>query len=347
MDNRPTDYNQRKKNQPMISVIVPIYKVEQYLNRCVQSIINQTYTNLEILLVDDGSPDRCPSICDNWEKKDKRIRVIHKKNGGLSDARNFGIDQSRGDWLIFIDSDDYIMPDMCEKLLDSAEKNKADIAFCGLFYDYGNHCESIIPFLKEKEQVFSREEIITLYFRNKSIEFVVAWNKIYRRDLFFDSQKIRYPVGYLHEDEFTTYKLLYTARRTSWISDELYAYVQRGGSIMSSFGISNAEDILVCVKDYFSWSEKKAPHLRKLLEYKVFLSYLGLLSRCREEIDYCAYVWIAKKWDIFLQSHISHYLMNPYADWKSRMKYILFRCHCYFPLQCIWNKYIKKFFLNS
>ena len=116
----------------MISVIVPIYNVEKYVNKCVGSIVNQTYTNLEIILVDDGSPDRCPEICDEWAKKDSRIKVIHKKNGGLSDARNAGMKIASGDYIAFVDSDDWIAPEMYERLLMAIKNDNSDIAACAV-----------------------------------------------------------------------------------------------------------------------------------------------------------------------------------------------------------------------
>ena len=124
--------------ESLISIIVPVYKVENYLERCLISIIRQSYQNLEIILVDDGSPDDCPLLCDAWAEKDKRIRVIHKANGGLSDARNVGIDASHGDYLMFVDSDDYISLEMCQKLMNTAIIEDADIVSCNLYWTYGD-----------------------------------------------------------------------------------------------------------------------------------------------------------------------------------------------------------------
>ena len=119
-------------NKACISVIVPVYKVEPYLDRCVQSVVNQTYPNLEIILVDDGSPDQCPVMCDTWAKKDPRIRVIHKKNGGLSDARNAGMAAASGEYISFVDSDDWIAPEMLERLVKALERDDSDIAACAV-----------------------------------------------------------------------------------------------------------------------------------------------------------------------------------------------------------------------
>ena len=118
------------KNERLISVIVPVYKVENYLNQCLESIVKQTYSNLEILLVDDGSPDRCPEICDEWARREKRVRAIHKQNGGLSDARNAGLALAQGELVMFVDSDDWIAPEMAEKMLEAMEREEADMVIC-------------------------------------------------------------------------------------------------------------------------------------------------------------------------------------------------------------------------
>lgn len=118
------------KNERLISVIVPVYKVENYLNQCLESIVKQTYSNLEILLVDDGSPDRCPEICDEWARREKRVRAIHKRNGGLSDARNAGLALAQGELVMFVDSDDWIAPEMAEKMLEAMEREEADMVIC-------------------------------------------------------------------------------------------------------------------------------------------------------------------------------------------------------------------------
>lgn len=333
-----TDQMHEKQNgTPLLSVIVPIYKVESYLDRCVQSIVDQTYKNLEIILVDDGSPDRCPEMCDSWKQRDNRIHVIHKANGGLSDARNVGIEQSHGEWLAFVDSDDYIMPDMYEKLMTEALRCQADIAFCGYFLDYTTHHESLNPFFKDKRKVLSGKEMVEFYFRIHSVEFVVAWNKLYRRSLFFGPSHIRYPVGKLHEDAFTTYKLFYPSRKIVWLNEELYAYVQRDGSIMTNFGLKNLETILAYTEDYIAWSDKNAPQCRKLVEYAAYMQYINTLLHCHEEPQLDPHGELLKKWHAFLGREVRKYLWNPYASKKDQLRYILISTHMYFLFQKIWR----------
>ncbi len=217
--------------EELVSVIVPIYNVEEYLPKCVDSIIAQKYTNLEILLIDDGSPDRSGEIADSYAEKDKRIHVIHKKNGGLSDARNAGIDVALGDYLVFIDSDDYVHSEMISRMMEAVKNTSSDMAVCA------------VKSVKENEMLTSDSEIgnyeITViermekrteyFFEKHCVEFNVAWNKLYPARFF---KKIRYPFGKIHEDEFTTWKILEMAERVVYIGEPLYFYVQRETSIM-------------------------------------------------------------------------------------------------------------------
>lgn len=206
-------------NEDLISIVVPIYKVEKYINTCVESILNQTYTNTEIILVDDGSPDNCGKICDEYKEKDNRIKVIHKENGGLSDARNFGLKDATGKYVVFIDSDDYIEEKYVELLYKAAKENDVPIAQCGInkVDDNGKLIEKTQidkPTLKNYGQAI--EEMCISNWDN-----VVVWNKIYLRSLF---DKIEFPKGKIHEDEFTTYKLVYNAKKIFIIPDCLYNY---------------------------------------------------------------------------------------------------------------------------
>ena len=210
----------------LISVIVPIYKVEEYLDECVASILSQTHSRLEVILVDDGSPDNCPQMCDDWAKKDERIRVIHKINGGLSDARNAGIEIATGEYIAFVDSDDFIMPDMLEKLLAAIQREKADIAACGILDCEGDRRRA----WGCKDLAGTPERIFDLLYHDTAYP-VAAWNKLYRRECW---QELRFPVGKTCEDAFTTYRLIHNARRIVMVPQALYCYRIRPGSIMTA-----------------------------------------------------------------------------------------------------------------
>ncbi|MDO5311667.1 MAG: glycosyltransferase family 2 protein, partial [Clostridia bacterium] len=181
--------------QPLISVIIPVYKVEDYLPACVESVLSQTYSNTEIILVDDGSPDNCPRMCTAFAESDSRIRVIHKENGGLSSARNAGIDAARGEFLAFLDSDDLWSPWFLERLYRAITETNADFAVC-LFRRFQGKPD-VVPALPADHLCFSQRDAYECLFDHHNVNMVVAWNKLYRARLF---DKIRYPVGKLHED---------------------------------------------------------------------------------------------------------------------------------------------------
>lgn len=210
-----------------ISVIVPVYKVEAYLEECIASIVSQTHRNLEIILVDDGSPDNCGAICDYWAEKDSRIQVIHKENGGLSDARNAGIAAARGDYIAFVDSDDWILPDMCEKLLTALIRENADISACNIRTCYPTRQST---YGCKAYTVGNSEKILSMLYQDTMYP-VSAWNKLYRRSLWAD---IRFPKGKICEDAFTTYLLVDKAGTIVQIPDALYCYRIRENSIMTS-----------------------------------------------------------------------------------------------------------------
>lgn len=213
--------------KPLLSIIVPVYDVERYLPKCMDSILAQTFTDFELILVDDGSPDNCPALCDAAAAKDARIRVIHQKNGGLSAARNAGLDAARGAWIGFVDSDDYIAPEMYEALYQAVQSTGADLALC----DYaevdeaGAPCQSMHIRLEKKD--FTGRDLL----KNATDSTIQpAWNKLYRRDIF---AQLRYPEGKLNEDLFLIPEICLNTQKAVVVPKALYYYVQRGGSIMS------------------------------------------------------------------------------------------------------------------
>ena len=204
---------------PTISVIVPVYKVEPYLNRCVDSILRQTYQDFELILVDDGSPDRCGEICDEYARQDSRVHVIHKENGGLSDARNAGIDwveaNSDSRWLIFADSDDWVHPELLARLLDAATAFDLKISVCG-YQETEGADPAVLP-----EDMRPCRWTPKRFYMGHFVNATVAWGKLYSRSCFRD---IRYPVGKIHEDEFVTYRLLFAQKEIAVVPAPLYAY---------------------------------------------------------------------------------------------------------------------------
>lgn len=212
-------------SSPLISIIVPVYKVELYLRRCLDSVVNQTYKNLEIILVDDGSPDNCPQICDEYAMKDNRIIVIHKENGGLSDARNAGLDICKGDFISFIDSDDWVEDDYISTLYELFSDD-IDIAV-GNFQQFSKDNRFFSP-EKQAEGVFSSNKILDEILSHKT-PYKLAWGKLFRKKLF---KTIRFPLGKIHEDEFTGYKPYCFSKYIACTDKVLYHYLRRSDSIM-------------------------------------------------------------------------------------------------------------------
>ena len=236
-----------------ISIVVPIYNVEKYLNQCIESIINQTYKNLEIILVNDGSSDNSGKICDEYEKQDERIIVIHKENGGLSDARNAGIEIATGKYIGFVDSDDYIEEDMYELLYNNMIKENTEISCCNRFLLYANKKE--IYGEKKYYAVMDSQEAIELSCKIGYIG-ISAYTKLYKRDLF---SNIRYPKGKISEDMYTTYKLFDKANKIVYDSTPKYYYRQRKGSITNSKKINiNA---LEAAKEMIEFVRNKYPDI--------------------------------------------------------------------------------------
>ncbi len=213
-------------NQPLLSVIVPIFKVEEYLDRCVESIVNQTYKNLEIILVDDGSPDNCPQMCDSWAEKDNRIKVIHKENGGLSDARNAGLKIATGEIVSFIDSDDWIELDMFERMLNRMIEDDSDIASCGVkWVEEGG---SVIRYVTTNDGVLDTQSAMKELLNDGKLKQHV-WNKVYKYNLIKD---ILFEKGKYHEDVFWSYQIVGRVKSVSIVKESFYNYVQRSNSIM-------------------------------------------------------------------------------------------------------------------
>ncbi len=261
---------------PMISIIVPVYNVEGYLDRCIKSIVSQTFTELEIILVDDGSPDASGAMCDEWARKDERIRVFHKKNGGLSDARNCGLDMASGEYVAFIDSDDWIDKDMMEVLYNAIQKYDADIAECSWRCIYKDRIEEETENTGEYitgNNIFAlRGEIQWKYFKS------IACNKLYKKELF---RNVRFPVGKLHEDEYTTHLVFYNARRLVYIDCSKYNYDRtREESITAKFCEKNLDviDALQSRLDFFY--EKGLVEIQQEMENLYFNILLDRLYKC-------------------------------------------------------------------
>lgn len=253
---------------PKVSVVVPVYKVEKYINRCVDSILNQTYSNLEVILVNDGSPDECGKIINSYEQKDSRVIALHKANGGLSDARNFGMHYVTGEFTVFVDSDDWLDPYMIQRMIDTSLHYGADVVQSTFYYAYEDYL------LYDNRYISIEEPHITIE-NNKDLmnELVInekvkdfAWGKLYKTALIRD---LPFRKGVLFEDVFWTYNVMHRVKTYVILAQPLYYYYQRSDSIVATYTARNL-DIIKGLKERHSFIEANYPELKNK-SYKVIL----------------------------------------------------------------------------
>lgn len=284
-----------------ISVIVPIYRVEKYLPACIDSILNQTFTDFELILVDDGSPDRCPEICDETAKRDARVRVIHQANAGLSAARNAGIEIAHGEWLGFVDSDDYIAPQFYEKLYQTAQRTDADCVMCSVqnVDESGKPIDSAL--MRVADEVKTGREVLRKIGRDDVTPYLTAWNKLYRRKLF---NTLRYPAGRQNEDVFVFAELFCQVQRAVCVAEPLYFYRKRIGSIMNSVvTLRNLDEMWAYVNCFEHLQQDDEESILKETEKRVFAKLTGVYYRVTEEDRHSNKMKQAKKaqWNIAMR----------------------------------------------
>ncbi len=256
-----------------VSVIVPVYKVEKYLETCVKSLLGQTLTDIEIILVDDGSPDACGQMCDDFAESDPRVKVIHKENGGLSDARNAGITAATSQYIGFVDSDDYVAPDMYATLYGDISRHGADVAICGLYDCYKT--KKIPQFAGNERLILDNEEALGLAL--EGIKFSVnAVNKLYKKSLF---DEIKFPQGKLSEDAFTIPQILARARTVIFDSRPKYFYVHRGESITTSAFKAQDFNVVEAYEQNLRLVEARFPGLRRQAEFRLLWAHMYVFDK--------------------------------------------------------------------
>ncbi|MBQ9229379.1 MAG: glycosyltransferase family 2 protein [Eubacterium sp.] len=314
----------------LVSIIIPCYNVEKYLDRCLNSVVNQTYQNLEIILIDDGSTDNTPVLCDEWTVKDKRIKVIHKANDGLANARNTGIEVCTGDYVMFTDSDDYVEPDTVEFLLSLSLKYNADVSRCGFYYDYDDG---------RVEAVNNNDEILLLNSDERMIDLIagaymsgVAWNKLYSRDIIK-----KHPYSKedgCSEDLMHNFRVYQDIHTSVFCNQPKYHYVENGASITHSefgygaFDIIRARSIML---EHFKNDEGIYPHA---LEWYIKTSLVVLTgcvinNACRDQYETLKHELRQYKLYVFKCGQFKK---------KYRIKYLMF---CYLPYA--FNRLIRRF----
>lgn len=266
--------------QPLISIIVPVYKVEKYLRRCLDSILSQIYRNIEIIIVDDGSPDMCGDICDEYNKLDYRIKVIHKKNAGLSDARNTALQMAQGEYICFVDSDDWVSPYYVEHLYEAISRGQADLGiswFEGVSERQTSHTKFEEKLLKY--QCLNTEGCLKKLLYQDGVE-TCAWGKLYKRELFMG---VRYPSGKLYEDIPVTYEAIKRSKKIAIIGNVDYYYFQREDSIQNvQFSNRKLDAIELCYNMLNSIC-LEYPYLKSAAECRYFSTVCNILFQIRDE----------------------------------------------------------------
>jgi len=287
-----------KKN--LVSVIIPVYNVEKYLDKCIDSVVCQTYKNLEIILVDDGSPDNCPKMCDDWAKKDKRIKVIHKKNGGQGSARNMALEIITGDYVCFIDSDDWLELDYVEVMLEACINNNADIAICKIkSIDEEKPIPNDVVACKNLE-IFEGDNLVYEAYNNQKLFSHQPSNKLYKRTIF---SNLRYPEIRMCEDSAIYLNTFFFAKKVVFIPIYLYNYLIRTGSTMRRpVTIERFDSILKHFEMRIDFLFKNKIELLKYFEIVSCLgSLIGLYIRAKDK-------------------NLKHYIIGCYNCYKEKYK---------------------------
>ena len=305
-------------NSDLISVVVPVYNVEKYIEKCLMSIIKQTYKNLEIIIIDDGSSDNSLDICQKMANIDPRIIIHHKKNGGLSSARNYGLKKSKGDYVIFIDSDDYTSESMIEKMHQSLLENETTLSVCGYIVEYKN--EKTYANYKGKEVIESKEAFEQIL--QKGCFFgSFAWNKLINKKLFRD---VLFPEGQFYEDINTMYKLIHKAGKISVVPENLYYYQKRDASITATIDKKKVKDQLHAMSERLDFIADNYPELNEKAQYQLQETIINLWIRSAKK-----FILDREMVDI-LKMNLKRVDVEP-KSYKSKLIYKLMkmdRTHC-------------------
>lgn len=307
--------------QDLVSVIVPIYKVENYIHKCIDSILRQSYKNLEIILVNDGSPDTCPQICDDYALKDSRIKVIHKENGGLSDARNAGLKIATGEWVSFVDSDDWVEPDFIATLLEVAQKNSADISVCAYTKVYDDKPSQEMTIGEQIKNMTSTEAMRDLL-TYKKYGGVMTWNKLYKRSIFRDNS-IEFPIGKIHEDNFTTYKTYYYANKIAYTDTPLVNYRQRDDSIMGQSFDTKRLHSIEAAREAADFVRSNEIPLTSEAQFAIMSSYMQTIRAIQESSNKSEYKELQQKLLYELSGLRSELDNNKYLRPKDKVRLTL------------------------
>lgn len=317
-----------------ISIIVPVFNMENYLNRCVKSIINQTYSNLEILLINDGSTDSSLELCHHWASLDDRIVVFDKENGGLSDARNYGVKQASGDYIGFVDSDDDIEPSMIEILYEMIKLYKADVAECNMNICYPSHKQL---YTKEKYlEVLDTKGYLKEYLIMHKL-FGSVCTKLIRKDI---AKKLYFPKGKLYEDTYYSLQLIREAKKYVISDAPMYNYYMRNGSITNSSFSPKMLDLAEIVDDFYDFVLENYSDLQQEVEYRQMYAYLSVLNAILQEKNFKDNFYY-KKFKSYFSVNFKNLLKNPHITLVRKLCVILI-CSNIRVYKFVLKKYINR-----
>ena len=310
--------------EQLISIIVPIYNVEKYVEKCIESIISQTYKNLEIILVDDGSPDNSGVICDEYAQKDSRIKVIHKENGGLSSARNVGLDIASGEYISFIDSDDYISPRFVEIMYEVSQKYNLEIVQCSFTRNEAEISNDECGDGEYDIEILSGEQALERLNNIKYYEtYVIACNKLYKTKIY---KNLRFPFGKVNEDAFTAYLAFDRCSKIAILSDKMYYYRIYPSSIMQKpFSIKRYDALIACENEanYFKKNKRKILYESTLVIYQHILKnlYISTFRYIKENRKQNLQMLLKK-----IRENMKNYLKYNNDSFNEKIKHITFYC---------------------
>lgn len=322
----------------LISVVVPVYNVEKYLERCVDSIIKQTYKNLDIILVDDGSPDNSGKICDNYKEKYTNIRVIHQKNQGLSVARNNGLAVAKGSYITFVDSDDWIAPDMVSVMYKNLKKSYADISVIG-FYNVYEDRKMVKNTIGNKTQIMTSMEALECFLFNGYITPCV-WGKLYKIDIW---SGVKCPPGKLFEDQYTTYKLLDKANKIVFNPYPYYYYLKRNGSIGHSGFSEKTYELYEGIQEEYKFIISKYPQIKpnvavgRIIWEIAFVNMMFMKGKTDQRV--------VSKLRRFAYKHILDVIKCKYINGIRKIQILLFISNIWLYKQ-VYFKYKQKIGIN-
>lgn len=298
-----------------LSIVIPVYNIERYIEKCIQSVIEQDYDAYELLLIDDGSTDSSGEICDRYAASNSKIKVFHKENGGLSSARNYGLERAKGLYISFLDGDDYIDDMIFSKTMKRLKEDRSDIAVFSVVCVDEDGVETPYHSIVRDECIDSQTAFELMY--TKSYFGEEAWNKVYKKDLF---DGIQYPVGRKHEDTFTTYKLMERAIKISLVSGVNYYYLQRADSIMGQLRVSYTIDKIDSIDESLNFLRQKYPSIYKAAIYNLLSAGTKNLNLIVNENTDCSKVYLSRLTRLF-RKHVGNIICN--ANISIKLKVVL------------------------